>query len=173
MKRDDELDILCFGAHPDDVEISCAGTILKAIEAGKKVGIVDLTRGELGSRGSAEIRTQEAGAAHAKLGLVMRENLGLADGFFDVNPANKIKLVEIIRTYRPRIVLCNAPSDRHPDHGRGHQLAADACFLAGLPKIQTFSAAGEPQEAFRPARVYAYIQDDYLKPNLVVDIHGY
>lgn len=167
------LDILAFAAHPDDVEISCAGTLIKASEAGRRIGIVDLTRGELGSRGSAELRSQEAAAASTKLGLIYRENLALADGFFEINEANKLAIVRCIRRWRPKVVLCNAPHDRHPDHGRAHQLVADACFLSGLLKIETHDENGELQKAYRPEQVYAYIQDDYIKPDLVVDIQGY
>ena len=167
------LDILAFAAHPDDVEISCAGTLIKASEAGRRIGIIDLTRGELGSRGSAELRSQEAAAASTKLGLIYRENLALADGFFEINEANKLAIVRCIRRWRPKLVLCNAPHDRHPDHGRAHQLVADACFLSGLLKIETHDENGELQKAYRPEQVYAYIQDDYIKPDLVVDIQGY
>jgi len=167
------LDILAIGAHPDDVEISSAATLLKASDAGKRIGIVDLTRGELGSRGSAELRDTESAAASKLLRLAMRQNLRLADGFFEVNAENKLALVRIIRQYRPKVVLINAPSDRHPDHGRGHQLASDACFLAGLNKIATTDDQGQNQDAFRPQHVYAYIQDHYHKPDLVVDIEGY
>jgi N-acetylglucosamine malate deacetylase 1 len=173
MKATFDLDILAIGAHPDDVEISCAGTLLKAADAGKRIAILDLTRGELGSRGSAEIRDQESADASAKLNLVARENLRLADGFFAVDSANKLALVRYIRLWRPKIVLINAPSDRHPDHGRGHQLASDACFLAGLNKIETTDFSGEAQSPYRPQQVYAYVQDHYHKPDLIVDIEGY
>jgi bacillithiol biosynthesis deacetylase BshB1 len=160
-----KLDILVMAAHPDDAELSCAGTILKHIAAGKKVGIVDFTRGELGTRGTPEIRLQESADATKILGLHARENLGIRDGFFRNDEETQLKLIEVIRKYQPDIVLANALEDRHPDHGKGAQLAIDACFLSGLRQIKTGDLP-----AWRPAQVYHYIQDRYLEPNFVVDI---
>ena len=164
-----KLDILAFAAHPDDVELSCAGTILKHVAAGNKVGIVDLTRGELGTRGTPELRLQEAAKAAEILGLSARENLGMADGFFEVNKDNQLALIRMLRKYRPEIVLANAVHDRHIDHGRASRLASEACFLSGLRKIET-ELEGHPQEAWRPKAVYHYIQDRFIKPDFVVDI---
>lgn len=160
-----KLDILVMAAHPDDAELSCAGTILKHIAAGKKVGIVDFTRGELGTRGTPEIRLQESADATKILGLHARENLGIRDGFFRNDEKTQLKLIEVIRKYQPDIVLANALEDRHPDHGKGAQLAIDACFLSGLRQIKTGDLP-----AWRPAQVYHYIQDRYLEPDFVVDI---
>ncbi|MFL0205197.1 bacillithiol biosynthesis deacetylase BshB1 [Aquirufa sp. 2-AUSEE-184A6] len=160
-----KLDILVMAAHPDDAELSCAGTILKHIAAGKKVGIVDFTRGELGTRGTPEIRLQESADATKILGLQARENLGIRDGFFRNDEETQLKLIEVIRKYQPDIVLANALEDRHPDHGKGAQLAIDACFLSGLRQIKTGNLP-----AWRPAQVYHYIQDRYLEPDFVVDI---
>ncbi len=160
-----KLDILVMAAHPDDAELSCAGTILKHIAAGKKVGIVDFTRGELGTRGTPEIRLQESADATKILGLHARENLGIRDGFFRNDEETQLKLIEVIRKYQPDIVLANALEDRHPDHGKGAQLAIDACFLSGLRQIKTGDLS-----AWRPAQVYHYIQDRYLEPDFVVDI---
>lgn len=164
-----KLDILAFSAHPDDIELSAAGTILKAVKEGRKVGIIDLTRGELGSRGSAEIRDKEAAAAAEILGLSIRENLGLVDGFFEINQSSQLEVVKMIRKYQPELVLANSVSDRHPDHSRGAELVHKASFLSGLIKIQT-SVNGEEQKAWRPKRVFHYIQDYYLKPDFVVNI---
>lgn len=159
-----KLDILAIGAHPDDVELGCGATIAKEIAAGKKVGILDLTRGELGTRGTPEIREQEAKAAADILGVVVRENLGIPDGFFTNSKENQLKIIEVIRKYRPEIVLCNAVDDRHIDHGKGSKLASDACFLSGLRRIET------QQEAWRPKLVYHYIQWKNLEPDFVVDV---
>jgi bacillithiol biosynthesis deacetylase BshB1 len=167
-----KLDILAFGVHPDDVELGCAGTIMGALAEGKKVGVVDLTRGELGTRGTAETRKQEAAAASAIMGLTIRENLGMADGFFQNDEAHQRRVIEVIRKYQPDIVLANAPEDRHPDHGRSAKLVADAAFLAGLRKIETM-VNGEPQEAWRPNYVFHYIQDRFIQPSFVVDITAY
>ncbi len=167
-----KLDILVFAAHPDDAEISCAGTILKHIEAGKKVGIVDLTRGELGTRGSAELRAQEAAKASKLMGIHERENLDLGDGTFQNTIENRNRLIQQIRRFKPDIVLCNAVSDRHPDHGRSSKLESDACFYSGLPKIET-KYEGQTQDAWRPKAVYHYIQDYLHRPDVVVDITGY
>lgn len=167
-----KLDILGIGAHPDDVEISCAGTLLKQKAAGCKVGILDLTQGELGTRGSAAERMKEVKAASKILGLDVRENLGFADGFFPNDKPHQLELVKMIRKYQPEIVLANAPYDRHPDHGRAASLIRDACFLAGLPKVVT-KMGGKVQAAFRPRAVYHYIQAIHQEPNFVVDITPY
>jgi bacillithiol biosynthesis deacetylase BshB1 len=167
-----KVDILALAAHPDDVEISCSATILKHISLGKKVAIVDLTQGELGTRGSAEERLIEAQASAKLLGLTDRVNLGFRDGFFTHDEAHLLAIVRMIRKYQPEIVLCNAISDRHPDHGKAGKLIADACFLSGLKKIET-SLNGEVQTHWRPKAVYHYIQDYYLKPDFVVDVTGF
>lgn len=164
-----KLDILAFGSHPDDIELSCCGTIMVEIANGKKVGIVDLTEGELGSRGDVPTRYKEAADAAMILGVSIRENLKLADGFFQNNEASQLKVIEAIRKYQPEIVLCNAPADRHPDHGRGARLVEDASFLSGLAKIITHSD-GVQQEHWRPKYVFKYIQDRYIEPGFVVDI---
>lgn len=164
-----KLDILVFAAHPDDAELTCSGTIMAHIAQGKKVGIVDFTRGELGTRGNAETRRAEAEASSKIMGLHVRENVGFADGFFTNDEYHQRELIRMIRRYQPDIVLANAVEDRHPDHGKGAQLATDACFLAGLRKIET-SDNGQPQKAWRPKVVYHYIQDRYIKPDFVVDI---
>lgn len=167
-----KLDILAFGAHPDDVELGCAGTILKEVALGKKVGIVDLTRGELGTRGSAEIRDKEAAAAAAILGVSVRENLAFRDGFFVNDEEHQLEIIKMIRKYQPEIVLCNAVDDRHIDHPKGSQLVSDACFLSGLIRITT-SLDGEEQKAWRPKVVYHYMQWKNIVPDFVVDITGY
>jgi len=164
-----KLDILVFAAHPDDAELSVSGTIVKHIAAGKKVGIVDLTRGELGSRGSASLRDEEAAKASEILGLTVRENLALKDGFFEIDEDSLKALIKQIRKYQPDVVLCNAVSDRHPDHGRGGELAARACFLSGLVKIESFDN-GIAQAPWRPGSVFHYIQDHWIDPDFVVDI---
>ncbi len=168
-----KIDILAVGVHPDDVELSCSGTLLRHIAQGKTVGLLDLSRGELGTRGNAGIRDQEAAEAARRMGAAFRKNLHLADGFFDYNRDSILKIIEVIRWCRPEIVLANALSDRHPDHGRAAKLTADACFYAGLVKILTFDADGNPQERWRPKAVYHYIQDHNLKPDFVVDITPY
>jgi bacillithiol biosynthesis deacetylase BshB1 len=167
-----KLDILAFAAHPDDIELSCSGTLMKHIADGKKVGIVDLTQGEMGSRGTIETRYAEAEAASKIMGVDVRVNLKMADGFFEINEENKLLIVEQIRKYQPTIVLANAIEDRHPDHGRAAKLVSEACFLAGLRKIVTI-VDGQIQEAYRPKAVYHYIQDHYLKPDFVVDVTGF
>ncbi|MGV3610056.1 MAG: bacillithiol biosynthesis deacetylase BshB1 [Fluviicola sp.] len=164
-----QIDVLAIGAHPDDVELSAAGTLLKHRAMGYTIGIIDLTQGELGSRGSKEIRKEEAEAAAKILGLTDRVNLKMADGFFEHSEENLRLLIEQIRRFKPSIVLLNAVSDRHPDHGKGSKLASEACFLAGLRRIET-TWNGEPQEAHRPQFVYHYIQDRYLKPDFVIDV---
>jgi len=168
-----KLDILALGAHPDDVEMSCAGTLAAAVAAGKKVGIVDFTRGELGTRGTPATRAAEAAAAGAILQLSARENLGLPDGFFRNDREHQLPLIAAIRRYQPDVVLCNAIHDRHPDHGRAAQLASDACFLAGLRMIETLGDDGQPQAAWRPRNVYHYIQDRQITPAFVVDISAH
>jgi bacillithiol biosynthesis deacetylase BshB1 len=168
-----KLDVLALGAHPDDVEMSCSGTLLAAVAAGKKVGIVDLTRGELGTRGTPETRAAESAAASKILQLSARENLGLPDGFFRNDREHQLPLIAAIRRYQPEVVLCNAINDRHPDHGRAAQLATDACFLSGLRMIETLDEYGQPQAAWRPKNVYHYIQDRLLTADFVVDITPY
>ena len=167
-----KLDILAIGAHPDDVEMSCGATIAKEISLGKKVGILDLTRGELGTRGSVEIRDKEAQDAAKILGVSMRHNLEFADGFFENNLVTQLEVVKIIRKYRPEIILCNAMEDRHIDHGKGSKLVSDACFLSGLRKIETYHE-GNNQGAWRPKHVYHYIQWNEIVPDFVVDVTGF
>ena len=167
-----KLDIVAFGAHPDDVELGCAGTILKEISLGKKVGIVDLTRGELGTRGSAAIRHQEATAAAEILGVTVRENLDMRDGFFTNDEQHQLAVIKMIRKYKPEIVLCNAIDDRHIDHAKGSKLVSDACFLSGLVRIET-DIDGVKQEAWRPKLVYHYIQWKNSSPDFLVDISGF
>ncbi|MNU61228.1 1D-myo-inositol 2-acetamido-2-deoxy-alpha-D-glucopyranoside deacetylase [compost metagenome] len=164
-----QIDILAIGAHPDDVELSAAGTLLKHRALGFTTGVIDLTQGELGSRGTKETRKEEAMAAAEILGLSARVNLKMADGFFTHSEENLRLIVEQIRRYKPSIVLLNSVSDRHPDHGKGSKLASEACFLAGLRRIET-TWEGSPQEAHRPKAVYHYIQDRYLKPDFAVDV---
>ncbi|MEM9546847.1 MAG: bacillithiol biosynthesis deacetylase BshB1 [Bacteroidota bacterium] len=164
------VDILAIGVHPDDVELGCSGTLLKHIAMGKTVGIVDLTKGELGTRGNAELRLQEAENARRIMGAAVRENLGMADGFFQHNEENILKISKVIRKYKPQIVLANAISDRHPDHGRAAKLTSDACFYSGLARIQQKNANGEVLTPWRPKAVYHYIQDHNLKADFVVDI---
>ncbi len=168
-----KLDVLALGAHPDDVEMSCAGTLLAAAAAGKTIGIVDFTRGELGTRGTPATRAAEAAAASAVLGLSARENLGLPDGFFRNDREHQLPLIQALRRYQPDVVLANAIHDRHPDHGRGAELARDACFLAGLRMIETLGDDGQPQAPWRPRTLYHYIQDRQITPAFVVDITAY
>jgi bacillithiol biosynthesis deacetylase BshB1 len=167
-----KTDILAFGVHPDDVELGCSGTLIASIAQGKKVAVVDLTRGELGTRGTAETRKAEAANAAKVMGVAARENLNMADGFFEINEENIKKVITIIRKYRPEIVLCNAPEDRHPDHGRSSKLVSDAAFFSGLRKIET-NDNGNKQEQWRPHYVFHYIQDRYLKPDFLFDISDY
>ena len=167
-----KVDILAIAAHPDDIELSCSGTIMKQIELGKTVAIVDLTKGELGTRGSAKLRMKESLEASKVMGIHARENLGLADGFF-TGCEDEIKLLAtMIRKYQPEIVLANAMNDRHPDHGRAGKFISDACFYSGLRKIET-SIDGQTQEAWRPKAIYHYIQDYFHQPDFVVDITPY
>ena len=167
-----KLDILAIGVHPDDVELSCAGTILKHIELGKTVGILDLTLGELGTRGNATIRTQEAMRAASILGVSVREQLNMADGFFENNETNQRLIIEVIRKYQPELILCNAISDRHPDHGRAAKVTADACFYSGLLKVET-KENNTIQKPWRPKAVYHYIQDNFIEPDFVIDVTAY
>lgn len=167
-----KLDILVFGAHPDDAELSCGATIAKEISLGKKVGIVDLTRGELGTRGSAELRDKEAAEAAKILGVTVRENLRFRDGFFINDEQHQREVIKMIRQYQPDVVLCNAIDDRHIDHGKGSKLVSDACFLSGLIKIET-ETDGKNQEAWRPKQVYHYIQWKNIVPDFVVDVTGF
>ncbi|MEO0046499.1 MAG: N-acetyl-alpha-D-glucosaminyl L-malate deacetylase 1 [Bacteroidota bacterium] len=164
-----KLDIVAFGAHPDDVELGCSGTIAKEVFRGKKVGIIDLTRGELGTRGSVEIRNRESQLAAEILGISVRENLDMRDGFFVNDEAHQMEIIKRLRKYRPEIVICNAIEDRHIDHGKGSKLVSDACFLSGLRKIET-TYEGQVQEAWRPKAVYHYIQWKNIEPDFVVDI---
>ncbi len=167
--RTNKVDILAFAAHPDDVELSASGTLMKHIAQGKKVAIVDLTRGELGSRGTIETRKEEAGQAAEIMGITARVNLALQDGFFEHNEENLLKIVEQIRYFQPEIVLANAVEDRHPDHGKGSKLVSDACFLAGLIKVKTYFES-DKQVPHRPRLVLHYIQDRYIKPDVLIDV---
>ncbi len=164
-----KLDLLAFGVHPDDVELGCAGVLIVEKTNGKKTGIIDLTQGELGTRGTATTRKEEAEAASNILGVDIRENLAMADGFFENNEAHQRKVITAIRKYQPEIIICNAPEDRHPDHGRSSSLVSDAAFLSGLVKIETLEN-GLQQKPWRPKYVLHYIQDRFLKPDFVVDI---
>ncbi|QMW04139.1 bacillithiol biosynthesis deacetylase BshB1 [Spirosoma foliorum] len=167
------VDVLAIAAHPDDIEMTCAGTILSLVAQGKKVAGVDLTRGELGTRGTPEIRAQEAAEGSRIMQLVARENMGFRDGFFRNDEEHQMALIPIIRKYRPKIILTNTPDDRHPDHGRAAELVNDACFYAGLRQIKTVDEDGQPQEAHRPIYVYNFVQDRWLKPDFIVDITPY
>lgn len=167
-----KLDILFITAHPDDVELCSAGTVFKHVEAGYKIGIVDLTAGELGTKGNAQLRAQEAAKASEIMGIHVRENLGLRDGFFDLSESNKLPVIRAIRKYRPEIVITNAIRDRHPDHGRASQLVSESCFLAGLSKIE-MEQDGAVLQAWRPKQVLHMIQDQYIKPDICVDITPY
>lgn len=174
LKLEMKLDILAFGAHPDDVELGSGGTIAKEIAKGKKVGIVDLTRGELGTRGSAEIRDKEASLAAEILGISVRENLKFADGFFINDKKHQLEIIKMVRKYQPEIVLCNAIEDRHIDHGKGSDLVSNACYLSGLLKIETkLTGNDEFQGPWRPKVVYHYIQWKNIEPDFVVDVTGF
>lgn len=164
-----KLDILVIAAHPDDAELGCSGTIAAHIAKGYKVGIVDLTAGEMGTRGTPELRIEEANKAAEILGLSARENMGFKDIFFQDNQEHQLELIKIIRKYQPDIVLANAVTDRHPDHGKGSDLATNSCFMSGLRRIET-ELDGKPQQAWRPKFVYHYIQNNYIEPDFVVDI---
>lgn len=165
-----KLDILAIAVHPDDAELGCGGTLLAEKQRNKKTGVIDLTRGELGTRGSAALRAKESAAASAVMQLDVRENLGMADGFFKNDEEHQRLLIRAIRKYRPEIVLANALDDRHPDHGRAGHLIKDACFLSGLRKIETSGDNGEPQVHWRPKYIFHYIQDRYYDPGFVYDI---
>ena len=167
-----KLDILVLPVHPDDAELGCSGTILKEVALGKKVGIVDLTRGELGTRGSPEIRAKEAEASSKILGLAVRENLAIPDGFFENIKEYQLKVIGVIRKYQPEIIITNAYHDRHPDHGRASQLVEDAIFLSGLRKVETFDA-DKQQDAWRPKLLLHFIQDNYIHPDIVIDVTAY
>lgn len=164
-----KIDILAIGVHPDDVELGCSGTVAKHIAAGKKVGILDLTRGELGTRGNAELRTEEAMASAKILGVAFRTQLNMKDGFFANDEVHQKQIIEQIRKHQPDIVLCNMVNDRHPDHGRASKLVSDSCFYSGLAKIETVTE-GKQQQAWRPKAVYHYIQDLFIHPDFVVDV---
>ncbi len=164
-----KIDVLAFGVHPDDVELGCAGVLLSEKKSGKKIAIVDLTQGELGTRGNAETRKEEAATAAKILKVDARENLMMADGFFENNETNKRKIITVLRKYQPEVIFCNSPEDRHPDHGRSAFLVEEAAFLSGLSKIETF-LDGDLQTAWRPKFVFNFIQDRYLKPDFVIDI---
>lgn len=164
-----KLDLLVLAVHPDDAELGCSGTIIKHITQGKKVGIIDFTKGELGTRGTAETRTEESKNATAIMGIHVRENIGIRDGFFKNDEEHQLKLIKMIRKYQPEIVLTNALYDRHPDHGRASDLANDAIFLSGLRKIET-SIDGISQQPWRPRLTLQYIQDTYIKPDIIIDI---
>ena len=168
-----KVDILAFGAHPDDVELGCSGTLALSIAQGKKVAIIDLTEGELGTRGSAKIRKQEATTAANILGIQHRENLKFKDGFFINDKKHQLQLIQKIRTYRPTIVFCNSVKDRHIDHPRGNRLVNDACFLSGLVKIETKNEAGNLQQAWRPKIILEYIQLNDIEPHIILDVSGH
>jgi len=165
-----KLDILAIGAHPDDVELGCSGTLINEIRNGKKVGVIDFTEGELGSRGNVETRYEEAAKAAMVMGIHVRENLKMADGFFKNNEAHQRKLIIALRKYQPEIVIGNSLDDRHPDHGKAAKLISDSCFLSGLRKVETKDESGNEQEAWRPKYVFHYIQDRYHEPDFIVDI---
>lgn len=167
-----KINVLAFAAHPDDAELACSGTLALCKAQGKTTGVIDLTRGELGTRGTADIRDQEAAASAKILGLDVRENLGFRDGFFKIDDTHQLRIVEILRKYQPDVILINAPFDRHPDHGRGSDLVRHSAFLAGLRRIPT-SLEGVPQAPWRPKKVYKYIQDHLLQPSFVVDISAH
>ena len=169
----DKLDFLAFGAHPDDVELGCGATIAKLVSQGKKVGIVDLTRGELGTRGSAEIRTKETNEASKILGITIRENMNFKDGFFRNDEEHQLKIIKVIRKYQPDFVFCNAPDDRHIDHPKGSQLIVEASFLSGLTKINTDDSSGNAQKQWRPKNIYHYIQWKNLDPDFIFDVSGF
>lgn len=165
-----KIDILALASHPDDAELGCGGTLIKHAKAGLKVGVIDFSRGELGTRGTAEQRDAEAATSTKIMGLAVRENLGFPDGFFENKEDYQLKVVAAIRTYRPEIVLANAIYDRHPDHGRGSDLAYTSCFLSGLAKVKTTDASGTEQQPWRPKALYHYIQSQMIKPDIVVDV---
>jgi N-acetylglucosamine malate deacetylase 1 len=165
-----KLDVLAIGAHPDDVELGCSGTLIKEVQRGKKVGIIDLTQGELGTRGTVETRYQEAADAAKIIGLSARENLKMRDGFFQNDEAHQLKLIAALRKYRPEIVIGNILEDRHPDHGRAGSLIYDSCFLSGLKQIKTTDENGNEQEKWRPKYLLHFIQDRFYEPDVIVDV---
>lgn len=165
-----KLDVLAIGVHPDDVELGCSGTLINELKRGKKTGILDLTQGELGTRGTIETRYAEAAAAAEIMGVQVRENLRMRDGFFKNDEAHQLQLIKYIRKYQPDVILANALDDRHPDHGRAGHLIADACFLSGLVKVETFDENGQLQPKWRPKYILHYMQDWYHEPDLIVDI---
>lgn len=168
-----KLDILAIGAHPDDVELGCGATLAKEIANGKSVGIIDLTRGELGTRGTAETRDVESKNAANILGVHLRVNMNFADGFFVNDKKHQLDIIKMIRKYQPDIVICNAIDDRHIDHGKGSKLVSDACFLSGLIKVETKDDDGQLQNQWRPKQVYHYIQWKNSEPDFVVDVSGF
>jgi len=165
-----KLDVLAIGAHPDDVELGCSGVLIKEVKKGKKVGIVDLTQGELGTRGTVETRYQEAADAAKIIGVHVRENLKMRDGFFMNDEAHQMQVIQVLRKYRPEIVIGNILDDRHPDHGKGGKLIYDACFLSGLKQINTVDGKGQDQEKWRPKYLLHYLQDRFYEPDFIVDI---
>lgn len=165
-----KLDLLAIGVHPDDVELGCSGTIINEIRLGNKVGVLDLTQGELGSRGTIETRFQEAANAATIMGVQVRENLKMRDGFFQNDEEHQRKLIVAIRKYQPEVIITNALSDRHPDHGRAAKLTTDSCFLSGLVKVETKDEQGNDQEPWRPKYVFHYLQDRYREPDFIIDI---
>jgi len=165
-----KLDVLAIGVHPDDVELGCSGTLIKEISRGKKAGVIDLTQGELGTRGTIETRFQEAADAARIMGVSVRENLKMRDGFFVNDEDHQLQLIKVLRKYQPEVVIGNVLEDRHPDHGRAGQLIYDACFLAGLKQIKTVDDEGQPQERWRPKHLLHYLQDRFYEPHLIIDI---
>lgn len=165
-----KLDVLAIGAHPDDVELGCSGVLIKEVKRGKKAGVLDLTEGELGTRGTVESRYAEAAEASRIMGLSMRENLKLRDGFFQNDEASQLRLIQVLRKYQPEIVIGNILDDRHPDHGRAGSLIYDSCFLAGLKQVKTMDENGKEQERWRPKYLLHYLQDRFYEPDVIVDI---
>lgn len=165
-----KLDLLAFGSHPDDVELGCSGTLIKEIKRGKKIGIIDLTQGELGTRGTVETRYQEAADAAMIMGVSVRENLKMRDGFFVNDETHQMQVIKVLRKYQPEIVIANILEDRHPDHGKGGWLLYDACFLSGLRQIKTTDENGREQEKWRPKILLHYVQDRFYEPDIIIDI---
>ena len=165
-----KLDVLAIGVHPDDVELGCSGTLIKEVKRGKKAGVIDLTQGELGTRGTIETRFQEAEEAARIMGVSVRENLKMRDGFFQNDEAHQLQLIQAIRKYQPEIIIGNILEDRHPDHGRAGQLIYDACFLSGLKQVKTNNEEGREQEKWRPKQLLHYLQDRFYEPDVIIDI---
>jgi bacillithiol biosynthesis deacetylase BshB1 len=165
-----KLDVLAIGVHPDDVELGCSGTLLNEVKRGKKIGVIDLTQGELGTRGTVETRYEEAAEAARILGASVRENLKMRDGFFKNDEVHQLQLIQALRKYQPEIVIGNVLEDRHPDHGRAGQLIYDACFLSGLKQVKTIGEDGKEQQRWRPKHLLHYLQDRFYEPDLIVDI---